>query len=72
MSQVNLNYFLTTIRGCKCVKFCWYIIVILTFLQGSIGTDFDGTVTGNGFFMSCGPQILKKGSKYLIYGNLQF
>ncbi|XP_011452917.2 uncharacterized protein [Magallana gigas] len=45
----------------------FYRVSVIDSYKGSIGTDFDGTVTGNGFFMSCGPQILKKGSKYLIY-----
>jgi hypothetical protein len=35
-----------------------------------VGPDFDGVIVGNGYFMSCGPHILEKGSKYLIYGKL--
>ncbi|XP_022329296.2 uncharacterized protein LOC111128126 [Crassostrea virginica] len=45
----------------------FYRVSVIDSYKGSIGTDFDRTITGNGYFMSCGPQILKKGSKYLIY-----
>ncbi|XP_048737690.2 uncharacterized protein LOC125652503 [Ostrea edulis] len=44
-----------------------YRVSVIDSYKGSIGTEFDGAIVGNGYFMSCGPQILEKGSKYLIY-----
>ncbi|XP_061164899.1 uncharacterized protein LOC133173839 [Saccostrea echinata] len=44
-----------------------YRVSVIDSYKGRIGTDFNGTITGNGYFMSCGPQILDKGFKYLIY-----
>ncbi|XP_062596395.1 uncharacterized protein LOC134257809 [Saccostrea cucullata] len=44
-----------------------YRVSVIDSYKGRIGTDYEGTITGNGYFMSCGPQILEKGSKYLIY-----